>query len=352
VPRPTLAVGAHMKNTIALAWESRCVVSPHIGDMSSERSMEVFEQVAADLQALYGVRAEALVCDAHPGYATARWARRQDMTLTDVLHHHAHAAALAAEIPASGQLLVFTWDGVGYGGDGTLWGGEALLGRPGNWRRVASFRPFRLPGGERAGREPWRSAAAMCWEAGLEWPAVPDVDGLARAAWERKLNAPVTTAVGRLFDAAAALSGTCLHASYEGEGPMRFEAAANGVAAEGARALPLARDPDGLLRADWAPLLAPLQDAGVPLARRAAWFHDSLALTALAIYRAVSADTLVAAVGATGGVLQNRILAERMQAYFQAANVPLALPARLPANDAAIAFGQVIEYAAASAPEG
>jgi hydrogenase maturation protein HypF len=98
-------------------------------------------------------------------------------------------------------------------------------------------------------------------------------------------------------------------------------------------------------------LLAPLQDRGVPLARRAAWFHESLALTAVAIYRAVSADAIVAGVGATGGVLQNRILAERMQAHFQAAGVPLALPARLPANDAAIAFGQVIECAAAGAPE-
>jgi hydrogenase maturation protein HypF len=352
VPRPTLAVGAHMKNTIALAWEDRCVVSPHIGDMGSERSMEVFEQVAADLQALYGVRAEALVCDAHPGYATARWARRQGLPLQEVLHHHAHAAALAAETRESGPLLVFAWDGVGYGGDGTLWGGEAFLGRPGAWRRVASFRPFRLPGGERAGREPWRSAAAMCWETGVDWAACPDLDGLARAAWDRRLNTPVTTAAGRLFDAAAALSGICLHASYEGEGPMRFEAAATGTAAQGAGALPLTRDADGLLRADWAPLLAPLQDPGTGVAQRAAWFHETLALTAVAIYRAVSEDTAVAATGATGGVLQNRILAARMQAHFKAAGVPLVLPARLPANDAAIAFGQVIECAAAVAREG
>jgi len=352
VPRPTLAVGAHMKNTIALAWEDRCVVSPHIGDMGSERSMEVFEQVAADLQALYGVRAEALACDAHPGYATARWARRQGLPVEEVLHHHAHAAALAAEAAVTGPLLVFAWDGVGYGGDGTLWGGEAFLGRPGSWHRVASFRPFRLPGGERAGREPWRSAAAMCWEAGAAWPGCPDAEGLAQAAWQRRLNTPVTTAVGRLFDAAAALSGTCLHASYEGEGPMRFEAAATGVQASGAGALPLAPDQDGLLRADWEPLLAPLQDADMPVGERAAWFHETLAMTAVAIYRALSEATAIAGVGATGGVLQNRILAEQMQAHFEAAGIPLVLPARLPANDAAIAFGQVVECAAAGAREG
>jgi hydrogenase maturation protein HypF len=351
MPRPILAVGAHMKNTIALAWEDRCVVSPHIGDMGSERSMEVFEQVAVDLQALYGVTAEALACDAHPGYATARWAGRQGLPVTSVLHHHAHASALAAELAVDGPLLIFTWDGVGYGGDGSLWGGEAFLGRPGAWRRVASFRPFRLPGGERAGREPWRSAAALCWEADFPWHACPDRDGLVRTAWTRGLNTPQTTAVGRLFDAAAALSGLCLQASYEGEGPMRFEAAADGAPAPDAAALPLSVDTDGLLRADWAPLLASLRDETAPLAQRAANFHETLALTAMAICRAVGEEHQIAAVGATGGVMQNRLLAGRMRARFQDAGLRLALPQRLPANDAAIAFGQVIEAAARKAAE-
>jgi hydrogenase maturation protein HypF len=348
--RPVLAVGAHMKNTLALAWGQRCVISPHIGDMGSERSMEVFEQVAADLQALYGVRAEALVCDAHPGYATARWARRRGLPVTAVLHHHAHASALAAEMPADGPLLVFAWDGVGYGGDGSLWGGETFLGRPGDWRRVASFRPFRLSGGERAGREPWRSAAALCWEIGHPWAACPDPEGLARRGWERGLNTPATSAVGRLFDAAAALTGLCLEAGYEGEGPMRLEAALrDSDMGSGAVALPLAPDGEGVLRADWAPLVPVLLDASRPVAERAALFHESLALTAVAVYVALRGRHPVAAVGATGGVLQNRRLADRMTALFGAAGIELGLPARLPANDACISFGQVIEQAAADA---
>jgi hydrogenase maturation protein HypF len=350
--RPVLAVGAHMKNTIALAWERRCVVSPHIGDMGAERSMEVFEQVAADLQALYGVRAEALVCDAHPGYDTARWARRQGLPVKAVLHHHAHAAALAAEMPPGGPLLIFAWDGVGYGGDGSLWGGEAFLGRPGAWRRVASFRPFRLPGGERAGREPWRSAAALCWESGLDWPGCPDPDNLARGAWDRRLNTPSSSAVGRLFDAAAALTGLCLHASYEGEGPMRLEAVLQDPVPADAAALPLALDSEGVLRADWQPLLAPLLDAMHPVAMRAAWFHECLALTAVAVCTALRARHDIAGVGATGGVLQNRRLADRMQALFHETGIALALPLRLPANDACIAFGQVIEQAASDAQAG
>jgi hydrogenase maturation protein HypF len=349
LPIPVLAVGAHMKNTLALAWEDRCVVSPHIGDMGSERSMEVFEQVAADLQRLYEVRAEALICDAHPGYATARWARRSGLPVSAVLHHHAHASALAAEMGRDGPLLVFAWDGVGYGGDGGLWGGEAFLGRPGAWHRVASFRPFRLSGGERAGREPWRSAAALCWESGCDWAACPDPDGLARAAWERGLNTPPTSAVGRLFDAAAALTGLCLLASYEGEGPMRLEAALLGPAPDDAAALPLAADAGGVLRADWAPLLAPLLDASRPLPERAALFHESLALTAVAMFRALRATHPIAGVGATGGVLQNRRLADRMQALFATEHVELSLPERLPANDACISFGQVIEWSAGTA---
>lgn len=358
VARPVLAVGAHMKNTIALAWDDRCVVSPHIGDMGAERSMEVFEQVGADLQALYGVRAEALVCDAHPGYATTRWARRSGLPVSAVFHHHAHAAALAAEMTPVAPVLIFAWDGVGYGGDGELWGGEAFLGRPGAWRRVASFRPFRLPGGERAGREPWRSAAALCWELGRDWPQCPDHDGLARGAWERRLNTPTTSAVGRLFDAAAALSGICLHADYEGEGPMRLEAKAHEagtLAADDreaiidAAALPLAPDANGVLRADWAPLVEMLLDGARPVATRAAAFHESLALTAMAVTELVRRDHAVTAVGATGGVLQNQRLADRMQALFAAADITLALPERLPANDACISFGQVIEQAAADA---
>jgi hydrogenase maturation protein HypF len=163
--RPLLAVGGHMKGTLALSWEHRVVVSPHIGEMDSPRSLAVFEQIASDLQTLYGVRAERVACDAHSGYTTHRWAQREStLPVEQVWHHQAHASAVAAELDRPGQWLIFAWDGVGLGEDQTLWGGEALLGAAGRWRRVASLRTFRLPGGERAGREPWRSAAALHWE--------------------------------------------------------------------------------------------------------------------------------------------------------------------------------------------
>jgi hydrogenase maturation protein HypF len=339
--QPLLAVGGHMKNTITLAWDDRCVVSPHIGDMGTARSLQVFEQVIADLQALYGVQAVRLVCDAHPDYATTRWAQQRGLPLEKVFHHHAHASAVGGEYPDDGPWLVFTWDGVGYGEDGSLWGGEALLGRPGAWRRVGTMRPFYLFGGERAGREPWRSAAALAWEAGLEWSEAPADTALAHAAWQRRLNAPQTSAVGRLFDAAAAFTGLCTHASFEGQGPMYLEAVC--ASAEPALDLPLAKNAHGLWQTDWAPLLPYLMDTRRPVGQRAGGFHASLAQALLAQAQAIRAEHEVAHVGLTGGVFQNRVLTELAMAALDAAGFVVRLPCALPVNDGGLSFGQIIE---------
>ena len=228
--RPTLAVGGHMKNTIALGWGSRAVLSPHIGDLDAPRSLQVFEQVIADLQRLYGVNAEAIVCDAHPHYASSRWAAKQGLPVQTVWHHRAHAAALALEHGADKTWLTFTWDGVGLGEDGMLWGGETMHGRVGDWHRVASLRPFRLPGGDKAAREPWRSAAGLCWEIGVDSAFPVDDISMLHTAWQRGINTPYTSAAGRLFDGAAHLLGLIDSASYEGQGGMLLEQCAAGEA--------------------------------------------------------------------------------------------------------------------------
>jgi hydrogenase maturation protein HypF len=345
VGTPTLAVGAYMKNTVALAWGHRAVVSPHIGDLTSPRGREIFAQVAHDLQHLYGVRAERIVHDAHPGFPNTRWARESGLPNQAIWHHCAHASAVAGEYPSQSQLLCFTWDGVGLGPDDTLWGGEALLGRPGSWQRVASFRPFRLPGGERAAREPWRSALALCWECNRVWPQGEDLCGsLLRKAFDGGVNSPWTTAVGRLFDAAAALLGTCLHATYEGEAPMLLEALCADAAAP--LSLPLLRDATGVWRSDWAPLIDVLLDARRTAAVRAAMFHSSLARALCDQAVAVREQSGVTRVGFGGGVFQNRILTEQAQALLRSAGFEVLIPARLPVNDASISYGQLIESAA------
>lgn len=346
--QPTLAVGGHMKGTLALSWERRVVVSPHIGEMDSPRSLAVFEQVAADLQALYGVRAERIVCDAHSGYTTHRWARRQaDMPVATVWHHRAHASAVAAEFNRPATWLMFTWDGVGLGEDDTLWGGEALLGSPGDWRRAASLRTFRLPGGERAGREPWRSAAALHWESGLTWPDCPDIDGLAEAAWRSNLNCPQTSAAGRLFDAAAALICGVPVTSFEAQGPMLLESLCRDVAM--AVELPLAEDDNGVLRSDWQPLLEIMSQNDRGRAARAEIFHTSIATAILRQAEAIRERAAFDHVGLCGGVFQNRVLTEQTVGLLRAGGFSVFLPERLPCNDAALCFGQAAEIAAREA---
>ncbi len=342
VAKPVLAVGGHMKNTVALAWNDRVVVSPHIGDLDAPRSLAVFEQVITDLQALYGVRAEAIFCDAHPVYISSRWARRAGLPVLPVLHHFAHAAALAGEHPDVQNWLVFAWDGVGYGADGTLWGGETLLGSPGRWRRIGSLRPFYLPGGEKAGREPWRSALSLCWETGIEWKHCPEDPLLVHHAWQRRLNCPQTTSAGRLFDAAAALIGLNHRSSFEGQAPMMLEAACAEDGVESV-ALPMTRNREGLLETDWAPLLPLLMDEKRSIAERATGFHECLVHGLVVQANAAREEHGELTVGLSGGVFQNRILVERALTSLRRNGFDVRLAHQVPGNDAGISYGQVIE---------
>jgi hydrogenase maturation protein HypF len=268
-----------------------------------------------------------------------------------VWHHRAHASAVAgefaSEIPHHAPLLCFTWDGVGLGEDGTLWGGEALLGNPGAWQRVASMRPFRLPGGERAAREPWRAALGMSTDAACPWPEGEVRGGaLLRSALRGGINAPWTSSVGRMFEAAAALIGICSEASYEGQAAMRLEALCLGEDDYPALELPLRRADTGHWFTDWAPLVPQLLASEATPADRAGLFHASLARALCDQAIAVRADTGVRHVGLSGGVFQNRVLCERAAAQLGQAGFVVFIPRRLPVNDAAISFGQLIESSA------
>ncbi|HKI73066.1 MAG TPA: carbamoyltransferase HypF [Pseudomonadales bacterium] len=340
---PILATGAYLKNTIALAWRNRVVISPHIGDLSSRRAREVFSQVAADLQALYGVKAESLACDAHPGYASHHWAKASGQKFTPIFHHRAHASALAGEYDVDIPMIVFTWDGVGLGEDGNLWGGEALVGRPGEWRHGAGFRHFSLPGGDRAVHEPWRTALSLCWACGIDWPDAPEYPALLRQAWQKKISNPLTSAVGRLFDAAAAFAGIVTQASYEGEGPTRLEAVME--ATHDFIELPIAEADDGVLRADWAPLVSWLATVDVAPAIVSGVFHESMSQSLLRQAQCLQERHGIRTIGLAGGVFQNRRLTTRCCDLLTAAGFDVRVPRLLPANDAAISYGQVIELA-------
>ncbi len=341
IETPTIAVGGHMKNTVALAWDRRVVMSPHIGDLDSPRSILVFQQVATDLQNLYNVSATRIVCDLHPGYASTRWAKHQPLPVLTAQHHRAHASALYGEHAGAGTWLVFAWDGVGYGDDATLWGGEGFIGQPGDWRRATSFRPFNLVGGDRAAREPWRSAAALAWAAGHDWLPPVDDAALAAKAWQKNINTLSSSAAGRLFDAAAAFVLKRQFASFEGQGPMELESMADDRAKP--VSLPMSTDADGVLRADWQALLPILTDDDRPMHERAATFHISMAQVVVDQALSLRDEHNFATVGLTGGVFQNRKLTELVTDRLMTLGFDVRLHRDIPANDGGLCFGQIIE---------
>ncbi len=348
VDEPILALGGQAKARLALAFGRNVVFSEELGDLTCPAGLERLEAEAEDLQSRHGVRCRKLICDAHSGYSSNRWARGQaGLQRREIFHHHAHASALAGEFPEVKNWLCFTWDAAGLGSDGTLWGGEAFLGAPGAWVRVATFRSFSPPGGEKAAREPWRSAAALAWQLGEPFapPGEPLV-ALAKAAWGKQVNCPATSAVGRLFDAAAAFLDLVHYAEHEAQGPVALEKLAALGGAHPALRLPLRRRGDGVLQADWAPLVSMLTDSTLSHGARAYAFHASLAATLLAQAEAVRDAAQNFAVGLCGGVFQNRLLSSLVLDGLRHAGLRSYVPVRHPCHDGALSFGQVVEAAA------
>ncbi|MGC9456389.1 MAG: carbamoyltransferase HypF [Halothiobacillaceae bacterium] len=354
VPETALALGGQQKVTLAMAHADRAVLSPHLGDLDNPAALAHFATQAEILQANTGLTAGQLLCDRHPDYASHRWARQSGLPVSIVGHHRAHASALVADNEIEEPLLVFVWDGSGLGDpDGRapgmntmLWGGEVFHGCPGQWTRVATLRPFPLPGGERAARSPWRCALGLTQAAGHPWrPAgvdEPTVDMLEKAC-ARRLNCPDTHSIGRLFDAAAALCGFNGDSSYEGQAAMWLESRA--TPGNWAITLPW-RAADSLLELDWSPLLPLLTDEARPTAERAALFHESLALAVGTLAQRFADTEGISQIGLTGGVFQNRRLTEACCRNIRHHRLHPLLHRRIPCNDAGLALGQLVEWAA------
>jgi hydrogenase maturation protein HypF len=364
-----LAVGGHLKNTVALSVGRQVVVSQHIGDLETPQAIAAFERVVADFLRLYEAAPVAIAHDMHPDYASTQFAERGLPTgaagyklppgcrLIAVQHHHAHLAACLAEHGANGPALGVTWDGTGYGLDGTIWGGEFLLGDAADFTRAAHLRPFRLPGTAAAVREPGRVALALLWE--LYGDAALDRDDLAPARalrpaerrvigrmLRRGLNAPSTTSAGRLFDAIAALTGVCARVTFEGQAAMALEWAVDQTVADAYPIDLLANDAPCAPRVvDWRPLVeAVLGDLrrGVERGVIAARFHNAMADAILAVARAVGQPR----VALTGGCFLNRLLVERAASRLAAHGFEVLLHRQVPPGDGGISLGQVAVAAA------
>ncbi|MGB8062703.1 MAG: carbamoyltransferase HypF [Candidatus Sulfotelmatobacter sp.] len=340
---PVLAVGGHLKNTVAIGVGQDIFLSQHIGDLETLEARQAFEKAIADLCRLYSFKPEAVVCDLHPDYASTHWAEQSGLPVIRVQHHQAHVAACAAENGVDGPYLGVSWDGTGYGLDGAIWGGEFFHVEGKRFDRVAHLRPFGLPGGDAAVREGWRSAASLLFEVfGKECDASDVLDRSAgkprldaariRSMLERGINVVPTTSVGRLFDAVACISGIARENRFEGQAAMLLENEIGALRTE--EAYPLA---DG----NWGPLIPAVvadQRAGIPVSVMAARFHNALIAWIVEVVEQSGLKQIVF----SGGVFQNRYLTERAAAALEARGFTVHTHRRVPPNDGGIALGQVV----------
>lgn len=363
---PILAVGAHLKNSVALATRSSVFVSQHIGDLETTGASEAFAHAIVDLESLLGITPSGVAADLHPDYRSTRHAAMLGLPVTTVQHHYAHVAGCMAENDLEGRVLGVAWDGTGYGLDGTVWGGEFLTTTGGGFVRSACLRPFRLPGGERAVREPRRAALGVLHAIAGSRGSRADVDvlhslgarerALMVEALARGVNSPVTTSAGRLFDAVASLVGLCQRSSFEGQAAMALE---HSIEARTDEAYPFEltdrtdrfamgawQPPPWVL--DWAPAIEALLrdvEAGVASGAMAARFHNTLAEMIVAVAERIGEPRVVL----TGGCFQNRYLIERAVTRLAASGFRPYWHQRVPPNDGGIALGQVAACARALA---
>jgi hydrogenase maturation protein HypF len=367
---PLLAFGGELKATACLVTGGEAILTQHLGDLEDARTFAEYERTVGLYGQLYEHRPQCLVADLHPDYRSTRfakeWARRQSLPLFFVQHHHAHIAAVMADngwSPNDGAVLGVALDGLGYGDDGTLWGGELLLANYLRYERLARLAPAAMPGGMKAILEPWRNTVAQLalhvgWDAfrrdwaGLElarYLAEKPADTLL-AMIARGINAPASSSCGRLFDAVAAAVGLCPdRVSYEGQAAMELEASI-GSAGEAVSGYPFGvRRGGGIVELDpasmWRELLADL-GADRAAGHLAARFHAGLADAVAGLAAELARSHGVAAVALSGGVFQNRTLLEATARRLREAGLAVLTHREVPANDGGLSLGQAVVAAA------
>lgn len=346
---PVLALGPHLKNTIALAMRDRIVVSQHLGDLDTLESRRAFEQAIDDLQTLYGERPGTWVIDQHPDYASSLFARAQGADPLRAQHHHAHVASVIAEHDLREPVLGVAWDGTGLGDDGTIWGGEFLRATPEQYTRLAHLKQFRLPGGDGAMRKPVHSAFGALHACFPE--QMPDlamrVLGLDKetartlqALIEKGVQAPLTSSAGRWFDAVSALCGICRESSYEGMAAQQLEFAMNGVTGSARYPFDVGVEA-GCVVFELKPMLEQLLAdvaAGIPPAQLSLRFHNTMLNIIVRLADAYRGLPVVL----SGGCFQNRFLLDSAIVRLREAGHAVYWPQLLPPNDGGVALGQAV----------
>ncbi len=351
-----LAVGAHLKNTVAISRGRDLLVSQHLGDLETREAYEAFRTETTQMQTLFEAHPVAVVSDSHPDYLSSAYARSRQERNIPVQHHVAHVAACMVENEIRDPFLGVAWDGTGLGDDGTIWGGEFFLVRDKRFKRVAHLRTFPLPGGDQAVREPRRSALGLLYAlAGADafaWQNIIPLQAFTGSEQTtlhrmlaRGINSPVTSSAGRLFDAVSALLGLRQRSSFEGQAAMELEWAADG---EGTDVYPVTVTPSGTgpdgrgfpFVIDWEAMIRALikeQQAGEPAAVIATRFHRTLAGSIVTVAQHIGCER----VALTGGCFQNALLVRYTVDALTGAGFRPYLHQRIPPNDGGIAPGQI-----------
>jgi hydrogenase maturation protein HypF len=377
LPSPTeetmIAMGGHLKNTVAISVGACAVISQHLGDLGSAQGCALHRRTVNELPSFHRLRPAWAVCDLHPDYRSTLEAGVSGLPVFQVQHHHAHVAACMAEHRVRGAVLGVAWDGTGYGPDGTMWGGEFLLADERDCNRLATIRRFRLPGGERAIKEPWRTAIGLLWE--LWGEALFEHDELAcvntmtaterrvlRPLLARGLHAPETSSIGRLFDVASSILDLRQRVSFDGQAAMEVEYAADGERTDktypfrvaecgssgqsfspprwGREKVERVSFDEGVTIVDWEPMIRSMLDdirAGVAVGAISAAFHNTLSDIIVAVAQLVGLERVVLG----GGCFQNRRLLEGTVRRLRAAGFHPFWPHRVPPNDGGLALGQL-----------
>jgi hydrogenase maturation protein HypF len=354
--RQVLAVGAELKNTVAVAKESFVVCSHHIGDLEHLATYQAFLQATTHLSRLFGIEPEVVAHDMHPEYLSTKYALELDLEPLPVQHHHAHIASCLAEHGHTGTVLGIAFDGLGYGTDGTMWGGEFLVADFGGFERTAHLQPVALPGGTAAIREPWRMA--LVWAAraaGTEAaerlgetldPRWRQVLALALADEDHRRSV-LTTSVGRLFDAVAALVGLRSKVTYEGQAAIELEMLARAVPRPSAARYPAdiveKAGTDGLDTLDPSPLIATILqevERGTEPSVIAAGFHEGLGHATAELGARMARKHHLDTVALSGGVFQNVRFSDIVEDALIAEGLTVLVHEKVPPNDGGISLGQ------------
>ncbi len=354
---PVLACGAELKDTVCLTKGSQAFLSQHIGDLENLATYEFFQQTIAHMQRILALRPELIACDLHPDYLSTRWARQQTgVPVVAVQHHHAHIVSAMAEHKLEGRVIGVACDGTGYGPDGTVWGGEVLTADAGGFERAAHLACVPMPGSAAAIKEPWRMAMSYLHDAygdawpELELPLLNEVgETKTRVVGEmivKRVNSPLTSSLGRLFDGVAALAGVRSRVNYEGQAAMELEMAAAGATEESYEFDWEGSDPIRILPA---PIIrGVVEDLAlrVPLPIVSARFHNTVVQVLAEVCARIGREQGLKRVVLSGGVFQNARLLEGITPALAARGFEVYSHCRVPTNDGGIALGQAVAAAA------